>query len=762
MPAPAFTMLASVEVPVWLLVLLPALAVVIGLGAAYVWRQTAAASRRYALLAELATVGGDHPPSETAQRLCDLMVPEFADMAALDVAVGDEVTRLAARVHGPNAEAVEAALLRRRHVADSWGTGGHHAFRTGEATLLQPVPPGLFRDLAGTPEDEAVFRDSGIRNAIFLPLELGDRTVGAMSFVRVSNRRFTREQVRFAELFAGRAALALDRAALNVRVERTQDRLERMVGQLEEAVLLFDSAGNVVYANDATAGLLRVPTPAALIGAEIDKVMAKFELHDEEGRAVEQSELPRVRVLAGEGSPPPLLLALVNRNTRERRWVITRASELVEPDERYVLVVSEDVTEVKESERFERTLARAGELASLGLEDREMLERVAELVVPELADWCRIDLLDPRGNPAPVVIAHTDPEKVALGWELARRFPTDPEVSGVWRVLRTGEPEQAHEIPEEALEAVAHGPEHLRLLRSIGLGASMLVPMSSGGRAVGVLTLARVRPRLTFAQRDATLAAELGRRLGAAVETARLHRERRRIADTLQAALMPPEPPRMDGWDVEAFYRAAGDANHVGGDFHDLIRHDGSMLAVVGDVAGKGAAAAALTAKARHVLATAMRITGDPQASLQHLNHVLYHAASTELVTAACASCAPAAPGEMSVMAAGHPPPILLRADGRAEFVEAGGPMLGSVDPWEWPAKVVQLEPGDTLLLYTDGVIDSVGANGRFGEERLVDAVGAGPAGSAADVLARVVDAVASFEQGPQRDDVALLALRRL
>jgi serine phosphatase RsbU (regulator of sigma subunit) len=181
-------------------------------------------------------------------------------------------------------------------------------------------------------------------------------------------------------------------------------------------------------------------------------------------------------------------------------------------------------------------------------------------------------------------------------------------------------------------------------------------------------------------------------------------------------------------------------------------------MAIVGDVAGQGAEAAALTAQARHTLRTAAMLTGDPVAAVEHLNAVL--TAGPEL--SLCTVCVVALPdpglpaGTARVVCAGHPRPVHLRA-GEAGCAGVWGPLVGAWDDARFAAHDVQLEDGDMLVLYTDGVLDARRGVERFEEERLHEALR--PAASAQDAVRRVEAALDAFQTGEQADDTAILAI---
>jgi serine phosphatase RsbU (regulator of sigma subunit) len=239
------------------------------------------------------------------------------------------------------------------------------------------------------------------------------------------------------------------------------------------------------------------------------------------------------------------------------------------------------------------------------------------------------------------------------------------------------------------------------------------------------------------------------------VENARIYTERSQIAATLQRSLLPPELPDVPGFRLASLYRAAGDQNEVGGDFYDAFEVSGGWLLVVGDVTGRGAEAATLTALSRYTLRTAGRLLGDPLAAVRQLNEALLERPNLSIVTVACALLGAR---EAALVLAGQPPPYLLRAGAAAPVGAFGAPLgIDAADRWE--ATRVQLRPSDQLVLYTDGVTDAVGDGARFGEARLAETLRRGT--GAADTVRRISDAIAGFAQGPQVDDMAVLVVER-
>ena len=238
------------------------------------------------------------------------------------------------------------------------------------------------------------------------------------------------------------------------------------------------------------------------------------------------------------------------------------------------------------------------------LDYERTLQEVAELAVPELADWCGVDMPGPHGEIRPVAIAHVDPEKLRTGQELRGAYPVDPAgEAGPPAVMRGGPSYLAPHVGDEELVAYATDERHLELLRAVGFRAVMVVPISAQGETLGALTFVSAESGRTFGDDDLALAEELGRRAGMAVANARAYTEREEIARTLQASFRPPDLPQIEGWEAACLHEPAGEApNEVGGDFFEAFPVAGGWMAVIGDVEGKGASAASVTAMARHTI----------------------------------------------------------------------------------------------------------------------------------------------------------------
>jgi GAF domain-containing protein len=398
----------------------------------------------------------------------------------------------------------------------------------------------------------------------------------------------------------------------------------------------------------------------------------------------------------------------------------------------------------------------SAELAS-SLDYEATLSRVAQLAVPTFADWCAIDLVR-DGRLQRLAVAHVDPAKVALARELAERYPSDPNApAGAWHVIKTGESELISEITDEMLVAGSQDEEMLRLARELQLRSAVTVPLIARDRILGTISWVSAESDRMYGPQDLSFAEDLGKRAAIAIDNSELHSETLAAAVRLQHAVLPESMPEVEGWEVAALYSPSG-RTEVGGDFYDAIPlADGRLAFFVGDVMGRGVGAAAAMAQMRSAVRAYVALDPTPEVVLRRLDRMLLRYGGEQLVTLVYLLADPSR-DEVVVANAGHPPPVLLRASGETEQLpNATGSPLGVLEQ-EWLAHTVPLRTGDTVLAFTDGLIERRDEDIDQGQDRLLTALAIlaeGELHSSLDELARRV-------REPSRDDdVAALAIRR-
>jgi serine phosphatase RsbU (regulator of sigma subunit) len=390
-----------------------------------------------------------------------------------------------------------------------------------------------------------------------------------------------------------------------------------------------------------------------------------------------------------------------------------------------------------------RLLADTSALLERSLSSDGALQEVAELLVARIADACALDVVD-------------------LGGHLRRAGADARAPDGRRRLLELeGDPQVARALEADQpifLEDMSQLDDDPVLGRS-----ATLVPLVARGRAVGVLSLGWRDAGRRPARDEWSLVEALAQRIALAVDGALQYRERAHVAQTLQASLLPAALPDIPGATVAAEYVAAGEGMDVGGDFYDVFAlDDGAWILVIGDVLGKGAEAAAVTALARYTVRAVAGRSASPATTLAALNDELLRQKNPDrrFVTAVLARLEPRADGgaRLVVASGGHPPPVLLREGGDAEVVPCPGTLLGVEGDARSFDREIELAPGDTLVLYTDGVTEA-----RRDRPLTPEDLGAALRTSAPDGAAAVAREVVRLAEaggaGALRDDLAVLVV---
>jgi len=409
-------------------------------------------------------------------------------------------------------------------------------------------------------------------------------------------------------------------------------------------------------------------------------------------------------------------------------------------------------------------LLRAGTRIRASMEVGDALARLAGEAVSFLADGCFITTLATDGTLQTEAIGHPASQHSAEVLEsLARHAPQLDARSGPGRVITTGEPEMLPELGESS--SPEERDEYLELMRDRRVRSSLILPLGPPGETLGALTLLMIDSGRRFSGDDFALARALADQASLHLRNAQLYSERSHIARTLQASLKPRELPQIPGVDIAASYSAAGAHNDVGGDFYDVFpTDDHAWTALLGDVAGKGAEAAAVTSLARHTLRTASLYTASPARNLNTLNRALIaEATTTRFCTVLCARILPFPSHAMLTLAnGGHLAPRVLRRDGSIEQLEVPGTLVGAIRDAQFEEIRVRLERDDVVLMFTDGVteIRTPGHEPEDGEREL-DRTLASLAGAPAEqVVESIKSRAMELHQDEPPDDMALLALR--
>jgi sigma-B regulation protein RsbU (phosphoserine phosphatase) len=409
-------------------------------------------------------------------------------------------------------------------------------------------------------------------------------------------------------------------------------------------------------------------------------------------------------------------------------------------------IVAERFSLHLENDRLRRTdlrrqtwltfLAEASELLAQSLDVNLTMALIPQLVVPRLGQWCAVHTTDAWGRLQLAAATHSDEAAVPqLHATLAEAGP-DSILARLEEASRLGQQVMFGTPPE-----------------------GFAVPLVARGQRLGTLAVGR-QLRHRHDGEEVAVLEDVARRAALAIDNARIHDERRKVARTLQASLLPPALPHVPGIGFAAEYVPTG--SEVGGDFYDVVpAGDDSWLVVVGDVSGKGVQAATVTGLVRDVIRILVDDRKPMTEILCRVNRTLVQRGGGRYCTLAMASVVRAGSNlDVCLHLAGHDRSVLVRADGKTSFVGEGGTALGLLETITSPDVSVTLNPGDSLIFYTDGVTERRRGRELFGTARLRDA--AIPlAGYPADVMAaRLRSTTINFSVEEPRDDIAILVLR--
>ncbi len=609
--------------------------------------------------------------------------------------------RQAAAMPGADAGAVlEAAFAELDAAVDVLG-----AMRAGPA-------PGAAQ--AGGPGPEALLAERRLLRAVFQDAPVPMFLLGPDAIVQRVNTRASEMLGSGSGYAAGklftafvdlpsRAAVQSQLAAV-VRTGRT-GRIQCRLLRPEGPAAVELTAGLARLRGDADQLVVVASMPSAAAGQDT-------------GAAADVTAEPDPA--AGPGSPARLMEAMIHRYD-----LVTSATRLFLENATY----SESVT----------------------------LQRCARLLSSELATWVIVD--------------------VERRQRLRRQFVMGPEnqppdlasaVADVDPAPGTT-PRQVHESGSSLLIAHAEdtgilgaGPEGVPVMMMLDATSVLCVPLSDGEHTYGTLTLARNASEGHFEMADLGVVEELGEQLALAIRVDRMFRRHTEIADALQSSLLPRELPQVPGVEIAAAYVAATEGLEVGGDFYDVYRTPGGWGVAIGDVCGKGEEAAAVTAAARHAIRVLAHWSADPAEVLAKANEVMLAEEFGDRFVTAKNAHLHWQDGRLHVVlgSAGHPGPVLLRPDGRTTIMTPGGLPLGLFPTVQAGREEIDLEPGDVLFFFTDGVTEARSPELAYFEDRLTDEL-AGLAGQAPrDIVAGLQSLVVEFCRNELRDDMTMLVLR--
>jgi PAS domain S-box-containing protein len=419
-----------------------------------------------------------------------------------------------------------------------------------------------------------------------------------------------------------------------------------------------------------------------------------------------------------------------------------------------------------DAERAQGRLALMAEVTSAliaTLDMTELLDRLATLCVPRLADWVFLTLVDQYGEVRETASRHRDGRQAELQEFSALHARHLPPASPSRRSITTSGSVLVDDLSDQVREQLIVHPGAREAFEKLGGTSALTVPMVARRRTLGALALVMTSPDRTFSRDDVELAEDLAARAALAMDNVRLYQQEHTVADTLQRSLLP-ELPDVAGIESAAHYVSASSAADVGGDFYDLLDlPDGSVGIAVGDVVGHDVAAAAAMGHLRGVLRAVVweAENADPGAVLARVDRLVQGLQVASLATMvwvrAVRPAREGAPWRVHVANAGHPP-IMLRSPGGAVRIlgEVTGLLVGVDHSTHRETLVLDVPSGSTLIAYTDGLIERPGRDMDEGIHELCERIVAAPV----DASPRDLCDAAVSGALDHRDDVALIAVR--
>jgi len=746
-----------------------------------------------------ATLTSTLDPAEMIGQLLGLAVPRLADVAIVYICEQPGSLRRLASVH---VDAHKNGLL------EELGDATYDIQRHRKAPFVRALEAGkpLVLPRVSREDLDAIARDNaelgvlealGIKSAQFIPLLVRDEAIGVLALGSVSERSFDEEELELAHEFSNRAALALTNARVfdnertaRERAEQASKRLRtlhRITAALAQAVTAVDAArvivdeGAAALGADAAAVQLLTDDGEELeleagsghleelleaygtvgIGQELPAVEAVRQgdplwFDSAKELATRYPDHARVRhglealglvPLVGRSGPLGLLTVSFEHPRRlseeDRALVAMLSRQCGQAVERAQLYEREQDAR-RQAEAVSRRLHQLQAIVEVGLAARsvdELLEKLLVLVRDLLgADRATMLLIDQERSDLHVRAAIGIAEEVRAGV----RVPLGAGIAG--KIASSGKP--------RIVEDLSQADVHSEYLRAAG-GSLVGVPLHVEDRVLGVLHVSSNRTG-AFSQDDLELLELAGERASLALEQTALYEREHEIAATLQQSMLPKELPQLDNLELAARYLPGGAGVDVGGDWYDVIPlEDGRVGVVVGDVVGKGVLAASTMAQLRNALRVYALEGLRPSSVLTRLNE-LARAAGTPFATVLYLVldlerriCRYAS--------AGHPPPLLMRSGWPAVFLEGGrSTPLGVGFGARFRQATAELEAGDVILLYTDGLVETRTSPLEEGMNKLRDTVENAPEGL--EDLLDFIGHELSLES--RQDDVAVVALR--
>jgi PAS domain S-box-containing protein len=472
-----------------------------------------------------------------------------------------------------------------------------------------------------------------------------------------------------------------------------EQRYRLLTNALPQLIWTTDGRGEVDYVND------RWTEYAGLNLAQSQRAGWFNAVHLDD-RAAVRTQWQRA-LEAGE--PLTLEYRICERASGRYRWFLINALAIRDPRGKITrwIATSTDIDAAKRIEERESFLALVGDRLAASIDIATTLNTVKRFAVPQLGDWCQIDLIDDDGRFVPAAVASVNAAETELLETLVGHSVEPATQEALERIVARGEP-----VVIAAPQQFAGTLPNLRdraVYRRIRASSAIIVPLWNGESGIGTLSLVFAGERKISAD-DIGLARDFARRAALALEHARLYERERSTADALQRAMLPAQLPMLEHVKFSASYSAASESQRVGGDFYDAFElPDGRVALTIGDVTGHGLQAAVIMGEIRQALRAAAFERAEPSAILDRASRLLVASGRTLFVTAIF-GVLDTQTGRFAYSTAGHPPPLLFDGERVIRLKSSGLPIgLREDDGVDFS---LTLHAPCTLTLFTDGLIE--------------------------------------------------------
>jgi len=610
--------------------------------------------------------------------------------------------------------------------------------------------------------------------ALAVPLRVGPEVLGAVLVLRHEGTPLTDVEAKTVRSFAAQASVAVRNAALleNERAAHHEAETLRNISEhlvqrspIDDALQAVARESGDLFGFEHTGAVLEDPVsyglPLSGLAADIHLTdvweAVGIDRHDalylpgghlvlrdhavlSGAEGVMLIPLSRDHVLCGA------LMLWTNRPHREPEEAALRVAGTIGREASLAVQNAYLYEQVRRRVENLETIFRISQAVASSLQDRIVLNRVMDVVSKML--------------PADTVILMAEEEgRERLGVSMTRGV-IGQQLSNL--VVRTGE-----DVPGRVF--VTHESERyddittsdtafLTLAAAEGLSSLVAVPLLARGQSVGVI-LVLARPTAAFTSSEVDLLRTFASQAALAIDTARRFSREHHAASVLRESILPSRLPSIEGVRASSIYLPSGTESEIGGDYYDLFTTpEGRIIITIGDVCGKGITAATKTSMLKHTIRGMATAGLKPASILRELNTMIVDAHDPSGIVTLWVGELDRSTGELLFANGGHPPGMLLhQEDRRVVELAPTGPLIGAVATAQWLEELVVIQPGDTLLLYTDGVTEARNGNGFFSEARVKRVLRAG--GDPSSVTQHLLDAITTYACGRLRDDAAILAI---